>query len=292
MKTRVKIGLILSLLLFLSQACSLFSAPAVPAQPPVNTPAEAPTAPPAHTEATPQGSQPNAYFDGVSFTYQPSLAAGVNAQAIETNSPSGPDLPFFSVHPNEVVFDFQGFVNPGGVKPVLMVFNVAEYEGLAAADYPDNNPVTEQVDALKKILAARPADSSGHLPFLMPDWNAAESFHAHLKYLDFQNGSGIRYLAQYGQGPDALSNELLFYTFQGITKDGKWYVSAVLPVSHAPLPGDDGLAQIEQDYSKFMENFPAYRVNIQNKLNAEADNTFTPDLAVYDALSASLKIDR
>ncbi len=68
------------------------------------------------------------------------------------------------------------------------------------------------------------------LPFL-PDQKAAQVFHAAEKILPFQNGTGIRYITLYSQAAfPAFDNQYLIYTFQGLTGDGKYYVSATLPI--------------------------------------------------------------
>lgn len=38
------------------------------------------------------------------------------------------------------------------------------------------------------------------MPFL-PLFNAQQAMHAHVQYLDFQSGQGLRYLTQYDQAP-------------------------------------------------------------------------------------------
>jgi hypothetical protein len=253
----------------------------------------APTQQPASPSAVPQPSatsapQPNAYFDGISFIYDPSLTKGVRAQVIEASAPADPNspMPFFGVHAKTYQFDFQGYPISQNLKPQILVFSVSEYEKLISDPI-----VTGQVDGLKKLLADHPADSSGELPSL-PLANAGQIMHAQLKYIKFQNGSGIRYLAEMGQNYAPLSNKLLFYTFQGFTSDGVYYVSAVLPVNHAQLPGDDGEALSVQDFGKFSENFPNYVVDIQNKLNAEQGSSFTPSLDMLDAMISSIKVDK
>ena len=236
------------------------------------------------------GPQPNAYYEGISFYYDPTLAKGVTATTLGASSPAGEDMPFFAINPKEFTFDFQGYIVEPTQKPQIMVFSTKEYETLMSGGG-DPNPVTRQLESLKKLMADHPVDSSGSLPF-MPIWNAAQEMHAQLKYINFQNGSGIRYLTEYGQDVAPVSNKLLFYTFQGITSDGAYYISAILPINHPMLAVDEGEKLKEKDYPKFMENYPSYVVDSQKQLNAQKDDSFNPTLNMLDAMIASIKINK
>lgn len=286
------IGLLTLLLFLTSMSCNLLQLGAKATPIPPGNQSGIPPAPtqavlplPSPTTAAPTNTpQPSAYFNGITFTYDPSLSKGVSAQTIEASAPASDQMPFFAVNPKEDQFNFQGYPITQNLPPQILVFSVSEYEKLIS------DPVlNKQIDDLKKLLADRPADSSGELPFL-PIMNAGQLMHAQLKYIKFQNGTGIRYLAEYGQNFAPLSNTLLFYTFQGITSDGAYYISATLPVNHAKLPGDDGELQLTKDFQKFSDNFPSYVVDIQNKLNAEQASSFTPSLDTLDAMIISLKV--
>ena len=45
--------------------------------------------------------------------------------------------------------------------------------------------------------------------------------HSQVQYLDFKNGTGVRYLTQFDQGILPINNYELVYTYQGLTSDGK-----------------------------------------------------------------------
>jgi len=293
----LRIALIAGVLGLTSMACALLqggtsSPPGQGVEKPAATQPGAAAPAPAQNTATPSptaGQKPNAYYEGIAFYYDPSLAKGVGAQTIEASAPAGDNQPFFAVNPKEYQFDFQGYPVADSMKPEILIFSADEYEKLMTGG--DPNPVTRELDGLKKLLADRPADSSGRLPFL-PVWDAGQLLHFHLKYVKFQNGEGIRYLTEYGQDMAPLSNKLLFYTFQGLTSDGAYYISAVLPTTHAPLAGDNGETLSKQDHGKFIENYAAYAVDVQNLLNAEKDGSFSPTLEKLDALIASIKIGK
>jgi hypothetical protein len=85
-----------------------------------------------------------------------------------------------------------------------------------------------------------------------------------------------------------INNYELIYTYQGLTTDGKYYVAAVLPVTHPSLPADGNVTGNEP--AEFNSDFPAYLVNVVDTLNPQAANSFTPDLTQLDAMMSSLEI--
>ena len=126
-----------------------------------------------------------------------------------------------------------------------------------------------------------------NMPFL-PLFNASQMMHAHVQYLDFKNGQGLRYLTEFDQGIIPINNHELIYTYQGLTSDGRYYVAAVLPANHPSLPADGTVSGNEPP--EFTSDFPTYLANVVDVLNAQAANTFTPDLAQLDAMMSSLEV--
>ncbi len=249
-------------------------------------PSEAAPQPAATEAAQAQERQPNAYYEGISFYYDPALAQNVSAQTMPASAPVSDDTPPFAVNPTTYQFTFQGYaLNDKMHTPAIDIYNLQEYKNLD----PDN--VNALVDSLQKLLANRPSNSSGALPFL-PIWNAAQVFHAQLKYIHFQNGEGIRYLSQGAQAATPVNNHDMFYTFQGITTDGAYYISAILPVSNAMLPADYESGMAGRDYMEFSDNYLSYISDIQNRLNEQNAAAFTPNLEQLDALFETLKVDR
>lgn len=101
-------------------------------------------------------------------------------------------------------------------KPVIFVYPVDEYVQMVA-------DVGNFVEELKSIINSPSQPMPENLPFL-PAFNAGQVFHSNEQVIKFQNGTGVR-LTQYAQAPYPVNNESLFYTFQGLTSDGAYYVS-------------------------------------------------------------------
>jgi hypothetical protein len=238
---------------------------------------------PTPDQATPM--QPNAFYNGVSFVYDPSLAKGVKASTVEATGPESDQLPLFAVNPNEDQFEFQGYVINGGIKPLLAVFSIKEYEKLGG------DTITQQVETLKKILSARPGDYSGNMPNL-PVGNAGQIIHSQVQYLKLQNGSGLRYLTQFAQDVSPISNDRLVYVFQGITADGAYYISAIFPITNSSLPANYDKAMKGLDPQKFSENFSNYLLDVQKQLNEQKSDSFTPTLDRLDTMMSTVKVEK
>jgi hypothetical protein len=97
-------------------------------------------------------------------------------------------------------------------EPRIFVYPVSEYVQMV----PDVGGI---VDELKTIINSSGAPMPENLPFL-PAFNAAQIFHSNEQVIQFQSGTGIRFLTQYAQAPYPVNNNSLFYTFQGLTSDG------------------------------------------------------------------------
>ncbi len=191
-----------------------------------------------------------------------------------------PDEPFWTAQPVILDLSLMGYADTLNTyhRPHIRVYPIKEYIQV-------NDAAKNQIAALQDLLAKKPQQPS-RLPFI-PLFNAAQVFHAGLTYLSFQNGSGVRFLTQYDQAIIPINNQELFYTFQGITSDGVYYVSAILPVSDPSLPATGQLTTAEMD--KIAKNFEAYLKQTTQALDKEPAASFTPRLDALDSLVTSLK---
>jgi len=144
----------------------------------------------------------------------------------------------------------------------------------------------DTVATLQAILAQRPADP----PFVpsLPPWNAGRIFHALPDYIEFQNGVGIRFIAQYGQSFMPVNNHELFYMFQGLTADGRDWVAAVLPIRHPSLPS--GEEPLPSDFESFAANYETYSQSIRADLESQPLDSFNPSIQLVDAMLSSMQV--
>jgi hypothetical protein len=183
------------------------------------------------------------------------------------------------VIPEHIGLAFNGYVLPDTFhEPYIHIYPVDELE---AGWEHAGTIVTE----LQQLLAEKPAAPEA-IPFL-PVFNAAQMVRTKIAYMDFQNGTGVRFLTQYDQAYIPINNHEMFYTFQGLTSDGEYYVAAILPVSHPSLPAD-GTEIPGGDWEAFAQDFEAYVRDIEQQLDAQGGSSFTPDLSLLDAMIQSL----
>ena len=126
--------------------------------------------------------------------------------------------------------------------------------------------------------------AEGSLPFL-PPFNAAQVFHVLEQRLDSEHGSGIRYLTLYSQALVGVDNYDIFYTYQGLSADGRYYIAAVLPIN-STLLSDDELTQAELETVAI--DYEAYLTSMTDTLREDNGASLTPTLAALDAMMMSL----
>jgi hypothetical protein len=294
-----------AVLMFILSACGLltFEAKVVdPGKPAAEATATPPGSAPTSTPATPAETVPtasvatasvattepaapenlsNVTFVGGGFSYDDTLATAAVVETVPANTTG---LPGEMVAPEHIEITFDGYVLPDMLHtPQIAIYPVGGLEAV-------NGRAANEIAALRALLAARPdippdgGFEAPALPFL-PLFNAGQVLRTGVAYLDFQNGSGVRYLTQFDQAYLPINNDELFYTFQGITADGTLYVSAVLPVSHPSLPADVGGVD-----EAFIESFDAYILEIAAQLDAQPPDSFTPDLTLLDGMIESLMV--
>ncbi len=207
-----------------------------------------------------------------------SLATGLQTETVAAVS-AGENAPYWEVLPEYTRVTLQGYaLSSHSIQPQIFIYPVPELEKV--------NEGAGKIVATLQTLLKSPQEIPT-MPFL-PLVNAVQVMHAHIQYLDFRNGQGLRYLTAFSQGIVPINNYELIYTYQGLTSDGKYYVAAMLPVNHPSLPADGKVTGNEPP--EFMSDFPAYRANAAKALSIQAANTFSPDLTQLDAMMSSLEI--
>jgi hypothetical protein len=247
------------------------------AVPPTEVPTLEPTAVP--TQAPTEIPGTLVEFNGVSFRLPTGVGSTINGEIIP--AATDPNLPFFGQNPVQIQISLPDYVLQEKLHhPRLIVSPIAGYQELGQA-------FTDRFAELQSVIDTRPADLQT-MPFI-PFFNAMQVFHTTPVYLDFQNGSGVRYLTQYDQAIMPITNHSLFYTFQGITSDGKYSVVLIVPVSHPSLPANE-TENTDWQTQAFLDNFPTYLAGVQATLNAAAPDEFVPSLTELDALVTSLLV--
>lgn len=241
---------------------------------------------------TPSGSESNAiatptdtdtllWLTGVTMTFPKCLPSAVMGGTYP-GQPYDPMGGPMEVYPPHRRFDFTEYPLSGTFfTPFMRIFPVADFADAYALA--DENYAAGEVAALQQLLADRPAEVEGSLPFLVMA-GAAQIFHARLEYHDFANGAGISYLTSYGQYSVPYNNHDLFYTFQGLTSDGKYWISAIFPINHPILPPSydstavpvGGLPIPTWDSPTYEDDMTAYYAAMKTLIESQPSDSFTP----------------
>ena len=157
---------------------------------------------------------------------------------------------------------------------------------------------SQQLDELTSLLAERPDlaaymevtdDGSGDpLPF-MPDIPAAQVIRARAQYVDTPQVAGITYVTAFRQDISPFASGDFWYTFQGLSADGSWYVAADFVVDASMFPEEVTAKDAERIADP--ERYPAYLEDSVQALNEAAADDFTPPLTAIDALVQSITFD-
>lgn len=256
---------------------------------------EQPTVPTATTEPTPEVIKPEPEeppapipspdfsFEGISFSYDETVLRGVTANVIEGRNMGEEMMPIMT-YPTHILFEFDPYLlSHHFYTPAIRVYPVEAYENISEM-------ATSTVAKLKKAFIDRPGGGMFTSLPSMPLWGAPTLLTTQVRYFDFQDGSGMRFLAMFGQDLFPPDNQNLIYIFQGITDDDQHYLSAVFPITHPGLP-DDGYAEIT-DWEQFYEEWDDLCEEALKLLDEAVPGSFSPTLEHLDMMMASFKIER
>lgn len=175
-------------------------------------------------------------------------------------------------------------------QPKIYVYPAMSYVEMSTAAF-------ESMHRLRNVMNPGAPVTPDQLP-AVPFFNAAQLFASNIQAVSFQNGSGVRFLTEYGQYPAPVNNYELFYHFQGFSNDGEYYIVAIFPTTVPVLAetGDAGsflpsggiLYPFFEDPNP--ETLQRYYDDIASLLNATSPEVFTPSISQLDALIQSMWI--
>jgi hypothetical protein len=116
-----------------------------------------------------------------------------------------------------------------------------------------------------------------------------QQLNANVEYVDFKNGTGMRFVTVYGiQDAAPISNEHLVYVYQGITNDKQCYVTASFRLSHEGL---EDYAQIPRDVYRDTSgiSLAEYFSEHEQLLNSQPDG-YMPELERFDLIMRSVEV--
>jgi hypothetical protein len=174
-------------------------------------------------------------------------------------------------------------------QPQVYVYPAMAYVELVPAAF-------ESMHRLRNVMNPVAPITADQLP-AVPFFNAAQVFASNIQAVSFQNGTGIRFLTEYGQYPAPVNNHELFYQFQGFSADGEYYIVAIFPIT-APGLGESSDPESAAAvggvaYPKMgdpSDDWKAYYAAAANLLDATSPEAFTPSISQLDALIQSMWI--
>jgi hypothetical protein len=243
-----------------------------------------------HEAATPQPlSYKDIEVDQFQIVVPPEVAGGIHGNQIPRAE--GADVPAWGRTPGHIEMQLESYILQGRFhEPRIYVYPALEYAQMLPAAF-------ESIHRLDNILYPPGGpDLNNPLPAI-PFFNDQQVFASNVKVISFQNGQGVRFLTQYAQYSAPANNRDLFYEFQGVTRDGAYYIVAILPIRNpmlaetsdagAPLPVGGVPYSYMIDPNTDMQLY--YR-SVTDVLNATPADTFTPTLNQLDQLIQSMSI--
>jgi hypothetical protein len=225
-------------------------------------------------------------FDGVGFTMDSSFGDNVEIESY-AGDPVADAVPAFSDAP---YFQFLMYADPSAPRSMFDSGAVRVYRTSDLAQYSFLQTVVDELNS----LIANQSDLSAYmvpeskLPFL-PIATHGQIIRARAHYVETENVSGVAYIAINQAAAEPFLSNTPIYTFQGISADGDYYVSAVFPVITDVFP-----AETPSDFNMetFAANAPAYYAESIAMLNDAAPESFAPSLTTIDALVQSLVFNK
>jgi len=226
-------------------------------------------------------------YKGISFTMAADLAT---ALAVKSCPAVAYQVGMASeeAHPAYTSFFFPTFNRQNvDFQPELRIYEVSG--DMSMYTYPLN-----MLGELQTAITERPEPAT---------WFDAAPLHVKQKYIDFVNGAGIRGLVQYMQDRFFYTNNGLTYEFNGLTQDGRYFVSMRYPVTvdflmdlANPDPGSNtnpsaiAIPEWPADYEQQLPIIEAYNAEALSRFEQMADDGAFPSLTLLDAVVQSLQI--
>ncbi len=226
-------------------------------------------------------------FENVSLLFPIALGGGLDGQMV----PAVEELGVNEAHPAFVQFTFRGYPFPSpatAVIPEIRIYPAVEYAAVGRWG-------AESLRRLQAVLAdpAMPLLNES-LPNVSFYGAAAQLYAAQARRISFQSGSGVRMISSYAQYRAAIDRQGSVYHFEGLTKDGKYFVVVTAPVE---LPVYSTAANRGEFGITYPENMgdtaalDAYFQAMTKLLDSYEAGAFNPILDLLDSLVQSIQVE-
>ena len=226
----------------------------------------------------------NVTCNELSFYLDPALGSGYKCETVPESSSSDIPMDIF-IYPNLTELTIQNYpLTHTQFPPQVRIYPVKRFSELL----PDVIP--RRVSDLEMFISSG-TWSSGELPFL-PPLPMVQTFFSHETNLSFNGGQGVRFITDYNESSHPISNRTIFYTFQGLTNGGIYWVAVTLPISSPILPEDVDFNTLPEGYTidSWLQNYSPYVSDVKDALEAQAPDSFFPTISSLDNLVRSLTV--
>jgi hypothetical protein len=225
-------------------------------------------------------------YDGFSFTLDEAIASSVNI----TQYPGDPAEfgPGFAEPAYTEFIFYNEFPVPqcigdaiGGVR----IYRTADFEGYTEHEIRAGSlqsMLEEQVDLTQYEVSHRVV-SENALPFI-PVYAAGQSFRARSHYVETDQVAGVAYITLYQEVQEPFLSDSSVWTFQGLSADGQYYISAIFNITNDVFP-----AELAPDYDPavFQAEYGEYHAKYTQWVNDAGPEAFSPGLETLEALVES-----
>ena len=213
---------------------------------------------------------------GVEFWYDPQVILDIEASTIPESEGGMYEEP----HPAYVQYALS---LDGGTVSVIDIENYKNVSETASNTFPDlqtliGNQNAQSLDCIPELPLTAFFHECSH-----------QQFNANVKFIEFKNGSGVRFVTVYGvQDAAPVSNENLVYTFQGITDNQQCYVKFSFTLTHQELE-DSAEIPVEVNADSTGTALDTYFSDFEQLLNGAPDG-FSPSLTRFDLIISSVEV--
>lgn len=189
--------------------------------------------------------------------------------------------PSFGDMPEHTIITLEGY-NLAGKTAQIFLFQADQF-----AQY------TELTQNIISELALLPTRSNTDVPA-----DLATIFYAQTRFLSSSQFYGIRYLTEPLNGFSPINNFAVFFYYQGLSLDRKYYVEAILPVNatflapdqnpDSPVPAGGVPFSADSMFDPAMVQ--QYYNSVKDKLNTADASAFSPLLSLLDELIQSIQV--
>lgn len=235
-------------------------------------------------------------LDDVGFSFDHSLGGSVNILRVPRQRQR--DALLGEATPAHILFTL--YPRQGEDAPIPAPWDVPGAVRFYRTGWLEGHPrASQQLQRLQRVLAERPDPSSleavtqdgvAEVPYLPVVEEAAQLLVARAQYIETPEVTGVAYVTGFGQDTFPFTRDGLWYTFQGVSTNGRWYVAVSWSLRADMLPTRISQADAER-VGRNGRTWARYVRQTVATLDAAEPTAFTPSLDTLDALVRSIDFD-